>query len=56
MTAIKSFVIKQVLLVKTQWMINLVITHNWQEKSIKKYLTEEICQLRDENKTKNCII
>ena len=52
----KSFVIEQILLVKNS--VNDKFGNNTQleEKSNEKYLTEEICQLREENKTKNCII
>ena len=52
----KSFVIEQILLVKNS--VNDKFGNNTQleEKSNEKYLTEEIRQLREENKTKNCII
>ena len=56
MKAMKSFVIEQILLVKNS--VNDKFDNNTQlqEKSNEKYLTEEIRQLREENKTKNCII
>ena len=56
MKAMKSFVIEQILLVKNS--VNDKFGNNTQleEKSNEKYLTEEIRQLREENKTKNCII
>ena len=52
----KSFVIEQILLVKNS--VNDKFGNNTQleEKSNEKYLTEDIRQLREENKTKNCII
>ena len=56
MKAIKSFVIEQILLVKNS--VNDKFDNNtqFQEKSNEKYLTKEIHHLREENKTKNCII
>ena len=56
MKAMKSFAIEQILLVKNS--VNDKFNNNTQlqEKSNKKYLTEEIRHLTEENKTKNCII
>ena len=52
----KSFVTKQILLIKNS--VNDKLGNNalLQEKSNEKYLIEEIRHLREENQTKNCII
>ena len=52
----KSLVIEQILLVKNSVKDKLDNNTQLQEKSNKKYLTEEIRHLREENKTKICII
>ena len=56
MKAMKSFAIEQILLVKNS--VNDKFNNNTQlqEKSNKKYLTEEIRHPTEESKTKNCII
>ena len=56
MKAMKSFVIQQIFLVKNSVNNKLGNNTQFQEKSNEKYLTEEICHLREENKTKSCII
>ena len=52
----KSFVIQQIFLVKNSVNNKLGNNTQFQEKSNEKYLTEEICHLREENKTKSCVI
>ena len=52
----KSFVIEQILLVKNSVNDKFGNNRQLQERSNEKYLTEEIRHLREENKTKNCII
>ena len=54
--ATKSFVIEQVLLVKNSVNDKLGKNTQLQEKSNEKHLTAEILHLREESKTKNCII
>ena len=55
MTTMKSFVIEQILLVKMSVNYKFGNKKQLQEKSNEKYLTEEICHLREENKTKSCV-
>lgn len=52
MTAMKSFVIKQILLVKNSGNDKFGNNTQLQEESNEKYLTKEIRHLRKENKTK----
>ena len=52
----KSFVMEQVLLVKNSVKDKFDNNTQLQEKSNEKYLTGEIRHLREENKTKSCII
>ena len=52
----KSFVIEQILLVKKSLNYKFGNKKQLQEKSNEKYLTEEICHLREENKIKSCVI
>ena len=56
MKEMKSFVREQVLLIENSVNDKLGNNAQLQEKSNEKYLIEEIRHLREENKTKNCII
>ena len=56
MKAMKSFVTEQILLIKNSVNDKLGNNAQLEEKSNEKYLIEEIRCLREENKTKNCII
>ena len=52
----KSYVIEQVLYVKNSVNNKLGNNTQLQEKSNEKYLSEEIRHLREESKTKSCVI
>ena len=56
MKAMKSYVIEQVLYVKNSVNNKLGNNTQLQEKSNEKYLSEEIRHLREESKTKSCVI
>ena len=56
MKVMKSFIIEQMLLVKNSVDDKYVNNTQLHEKPNEKCLTEEIYHLREENKTKNCII
>ena len=56
MKEMKSFVREQILLIENSVNDKLGNNAQLQEKSNEKYLIEEIRHLREENKTKNCII
>ena len=56
MKEMKSFVREQILLIENSVNEKLGNNAQLQEKSNEKYLIEEIRHLREENKTKNCII
>ena len=56
MKVMKSFIIEQMLLVKNSVDDKYVNNTQLHEKPNEKYLTKEIYHLREENKTKNCII
>ena len=56
MKAMKSYVIEQVLYVKNSVNDKLGNNTKLQEKSNEKYLSEEIRHLREESKTKSCVI
>ena len=56
MKEIKFFVIEQILLVKNSVNDKHGNNTKLQEKSNENYLTEKIRYLREENKTKNCVI
>ena len=56
MKEMKSFVREQILLIENSVNEKLGNNAQLQEKLNEKYLIEEIRHLRDENKTKNCII
>ena len=56
MKEIKSFVREQILLIENSVNEKLGNNAQLQKKSNEKYIIEEIRHLREENKTKNCII